>query len=81
MVDPKGGDVKGEGECVEELNIYRGVARISKKGGETAIILGFCNPMISDTTDLWQLLLILTVCELCFAPHRFLIELNEMLFP
>ena len=54
---------QGEGECVEELNIYRRVARISKKGGETAIILGFCNPMISDTTDLWQLLLILTVCS------------------
>ena len=29
--------------------------------GETAIILGFCNPMISiisNTKDLWQLLLI-----------------------
>ena len=52
--------------------------------GETAIILGFCNPTISvifehkrhvavavNTNDV-------LLQELCFVPHRFLIELNNV---
>ena len=54
--------------------------------GETAIILGFCNPMTSIIFEHKRLVAVAVISnvllqELCFAPHRFLIELNEMLFP
>ena len=55
--------------------------------GETAIILGFCNPMISIIFEHKRLVAVavntnnVLLQELCFAPHRFLMELNEMLFP
>ena len=55
--------------------------------GETAIILGFCNPMISIIVEHKRLVAVavntsnVLLQELCFTPHRFLIELNKMLFP
>ena len=55
--------------------------------GETAIILGFCNPMISIIFEHKRLVAVavntnnVLLQELCCAPHRFLMELNEMLFP
>ena len=54
--------------------------------GETAIILGFCNPMISIISNTRLVAVAVNtnnvlLQELCFTPHRFLIELNEMLFP
>ena len=55
--------------------------------GETAIILGLCNPMISIIFEHKRLVAVavntnnVLLQELCFTPHRFLIELNEMLFP
>ena len=52
--------------------------------GETAIILGFCNPIIFEHKRLVAVAVNtnnVLLQELCFAPHRFLIELNEVLFP
>ena len=55
--------------------------------GETAIILGFCDPKISIIFEHKRFVAVavntnnMLLQELCFAPHRFLIELNEMVFP